>query len=127
MMSEQLTVLPEPPLEFRHQQGVVDPHLGLTLFGPFDADRTSKPVVSYALIGPQDDADAFLQFAELWQLPIPAPRGKSARLWPMFPGFETAFGTRWPDSPTRSLHIDEASLDVDTRHLDPNQIGRAHV
>jgi hypothetical protein len=42
-MSENLTVLDEPRLEFRYGQGMADPHDGLSLFGPYDAGLPSQP------------------------------------------------------------------------------------
>ena len=126
-MSDQVSVLPEPSLEFRHRQGVVDPHMGLTLFGPFDADRASPPAVSYALIGTPEGVESFVLFVDLWQPPIATPHGMDGRLWPMFPGFEAAFGCRWPVKPTRTFHVAESDLDTDTRHLDPNQRAAAVV
>ena len=47
-----LTIIEEPSLEFRYGQRVIDPRVGLSIFGPIDSDLPNHPRnVSYGLVG----------------------------------------------------------------------------
>jgi len=63
-------VLEEPLLEFRHGQHAVDPHRGLSLFGPYDADRNPPGRVRYGVVGTADGIAAFTAFAEAMARPM---------------------------------------------------------
>ena len=64
-----LSILPEPPLEFRHGQGLTDPRNGLALFGPWDADSPSRPGnISYGVIGTAEGIAKFHRFARLLEV-----------------------------------------------------------
>lgn len=63
-------VLEEPLLEFRHGQHAVDPHRGLSLFGPYDADRNPPGRVRYGVVGTADGIAAFTVFAEAMARPM---------------------------------------------------------
>ena len=118
----EVLVLPEPALEFRYGQGLADPHQGLSLFGPFDADDPSHPAsISYGLVGTKEGNEQFRRFAARLRLPIYTDEGLSAQLWPMFPGFEAAFACRWPTTPTRAFQVDGKRLEEDSLDLDPNK------
>lgn len=122
MTEDEAVVFAEPALEFRYGQAVADPHDGLALFGPYDADAPSHPRnMSYALIGTERGVVAFRAWSELVQSAIQAESGLASRLWPTFPGFEAAFGCVWPIEPTRTTELDEAELDFDVRDKDPNK------
>ncbi len=98
-----VTILEEPQLEFRFGQRLVDPHAGLGLFGPFDADLPSGPKgVAYGLVGTPEGIAGFELFSKVLTNPIvscsygePGNEDKEHRLWPPFPGFEAAFVSTW--------------------------------
>src|SRR5690349_16421254 len=94
------TVLDEPELEFRFGQKMTRPHDGLSLFGPYDADSGMSPRgMSYAIIGARAGMESFKEFAKLMRAPVPSPEGKKPAIWPLFPGFDVAFGLDWPEEP----------------------------
>ncbi len=104
-------VLSEPTLEFRYGQRVTRPHDGLSLFGPFDADLGSRPgAVTYSVVGTTEGIDAFSGFARRMCGPVPGPDGKSAALWPEFPGFDLAFGADWPSEPVWKASVERTKL-----------------
>ncbi len=113
--------LEEPSLEFRYRQSLVEPHSGLALFGPYDADQPSHPSsISYGLIGTPQSNTLFAAFAQALQGPIrlnPRP----SLLWPIFPGFEAVFATKFHRTPARFAEIPETELDEATRLADPKQ------
>ncbi len=105
------TVLAEPTLEFRHGQQLTRPHDGSSLFGPFDADIGSRPgAVSYSVIGAPEGIEAFRKFAARLKGPTSGPEGKSASLWPEYPGFDVAYCADWPVAPTWEVSVDRTKL-----------------
>lgn len=121
-MTETLRVLAEPSIEFRYGQHVSDPHDGLSMFGPFDADLPSHPKnISYGLVGSASGTQAFVKWGELIQRAILPEVGLDDRLWPAFPGFEAAFACSWPDQPSRVVTLDETLLVLDSREKDANK------
>jgi hypothetical protein len=113
----QAKILDEPELEFRYGQRITRPHTGLSLFGPFDADTGGNPRgIAYALVGTTEGLASFKTFAALMSSPVPSPVDKKASLWPMFPGFDVAFGLAWPSQPaweeivSRQALLDAASI-----------------
>lgn len=123
-----VTILPEPPLEFRYGQAVEDPHDGLSLFGPVDADSSQHPQsVSYCVIGTPAGLEHFRAFSAEFRRPQYPEPGKSTALWPVFPGFEAAFACEWPAGPTRAFEIDANLLDSESRDLDANKRAAAVV
>ncbi len=124
------TVLDEPLLEFRYGQRVTDPHVGLELFGPCDADDPGRPFgVPYALIGSSPGIEGFRAFADLVRRPVISINVKEdARaslkdrvLWPPFPGAEVAFCIDWPDRPAWTGAIDREALLLAVQHMDPHK------
>ncbi len=104
MKGPDVGLLEEPCLEFRYGQRVTDPHVGLGLFGPFDADQPGRPHgMPYAVIGAEPGVSGFLKFAESVRRPVisceygdPDVLSKNRALWPPFPGIEAAFSIEWP-------------------------------
>jgi hypothetical protein len=102
-MTQSLIVFDEPELEFRYGQRVSDPHDGLSLFGPFDADSASSVGLSCIAIGTGEGLD----LSEEWLSSINKPAilateddtEPNLRLWPPYPGFEAAFSSPWPKTP----------------------------
>ncbi|MGD0390039.1 MAG: hypothetical protein ABSC42_13910 [Tepidisphaeraceae bacterium] len=104
-------VLGEPTLEFRHGQRLTRPNDGLSLFGPYDADLGSRPgAVTYSVVGSPEGIEAFHKFARQLSGPTQGPEGKSAALWPEFPGFDVAFGVEWPAAPAWQAAVDRTKL-----------------
>ena len=127
-MDSAVSVLPEPILEFRHHQGLVDPHDGLAMFGPYDGDLPSEPgSISYGVIGTPAGIAAFGAWSQLMKKAIPTERGLDRRLWPTFPGFEAVFACEWPTQPTWVVDLNEAGLVDASRNLDPNKRAAAVV
>ena len=125
---KEVVVLPEPLLEFRYAQPLEDPHDGLSIFGPYDADQPSHPRnISYGLVGTPSGIDEFGRWAEHLRLPAYPPDGGDRRLWPTFPGFEVAFASIWPESPTWTIAIDNQKLSDASRDMDPNKRASAVV
>lgn len=135
MKALQVSVLPEPELEFKFGQRVSEPHRGLALFGPFDADAPSRPGnLKIAVVGTRDGIKAWNAFAECMAGPILPPVGSELEghgregtrrfLWPTYPGFEAAFGATWSATPARSWSLDEQKLSNAVSDLDPHK--RAH-
>lgn len=121
-MTEHVSVFTEPPLEFRYGQAMADPHDGLAMFGPYDADLASHPKnISYALIGTRAGIDALKAWSRLTQAPVHTDPGMDPRLWPMFPGFEAVFACTWPIDPSRSVELDEQTLTLSCRDRDPSK------
>ncbi len=118
-----LQVLEEPMLEFRYKQKVIDPKVGLAIFGPQDTDSGSHPKnISYGLIGTKvgiELAENF--FKRIQNVIISKMPSENPRLWPPFPGFEAIFNSSLLDKPTRSLEIDNEQLVMASSNLDPNK------
>ena len=121
-MNGDLHIFDEPRLEFRFSQKAVDPHDGLSLFGPYDADAASHPRnISYGVVGTQRGIARFSSWSEAMQTAIYPPAKLDRRLWPAFPGFSAAFDCVWPTAPTRSQSVAEEGLVEDSRNRDPNK------
>ncbi len=128
MILGSISILTEPGLEFRYGQLTQDPHAGLALFGPYDADMPSHPKnIAYGLIGTPDGIAMFKEFAGAITNPVvsqeygdPESKSKSNLLWPPFPGFEAAFASAWRNDPAWSRDVDRESL------LIANQRNEAH-
>jgi hypothetical protein len=109
-MSDSIIFFDEPELEFRYGQRVKDPHDGLALFGPYDADAASRPRLSYVLLGTESGIAQFKAWSKAMLLPaIEAPKA-NFRLWSPYPGFEAAFGTEWSSEPVWVYPIDQEKL-----------------
>lgn len=118
-----LQMLEEPLLEFRYNQKVIDPKVGLTIFGPQDTDSRSHPKnISYGAVGTKvgiEFADNF--FKRIQNVIISKTSSENPRLWPAFPGFQAVFHSYLPDKPTRSFEIDNEQLISASTNLDPNK------
>ena len=130
-MSERplIRLAPEPTLEFRHGQRLVDPHAGLGLFGPYDADSPAHPRgIAYGLIGTPEGIAAFERWSQLMCRPLLAEGDDSAELadrkhhalWPSFPGFESAFDSTWHGRAAWTHTLDREKLLHVARHKDAN-------
>jgi len=115
--------LAEPELQFRYGQKMIDPHAGLELLGPFDADLSSHPLsIPYAVIGTPQGILNFRMWAERMQLAaISIANPENAYLWPPFPGFETTYNCAFEVDPVWTLNIDSGKIDKATLFSDPDK------
>ena len=115
--SPSLLKLDEPPLLFKHRQGVEDPRDGLTLFGPLDE---GKPYgIRAGVIGTADGRRRFRQWVDKIQSFITNDPPRVAR--PAFPGFEAAFQVPWNPEPAVELNVDLAEINRRVHIDDPHQ------
>lgn len=120
--AEQLSILPEPELEFRFKQKLHDPHDGLALYGPYDGDAPSHPKsITYGVLGTSEGIAAFEQWSQAMNQPIIPGRDQDPRLWPPFPGFQAAFWAKWPTLPAWIYEIDGKRLLEACRNRDANK------
>lgn len=118
-MSDAVTILPEPPLEFRFGQALTDPRDGLTAFGPYDQDLATHPAqIAYSVVGAPAGVAAFDSFSSRLRGPILPPDDLDRRLWRPFPGFDATFGCTWPSEPARRSVLVLADLEHAARHRD---------
>ncbi len=122
-MKNELIILPEPELQFGHNQKLVAPHDGLSMFGPYDLGMPEHPTsFSYACIGTQNGLVGFGEFAKAIRgAIINDPLKLNPRLWPIFPGFEAAFHSTFPERPTLSLQLEEKTLVNGSMQNDPHK------
>jgi len=106
--------LGEPLLKFGHGQTAEDPHDGLALFGPAEP-RAQLP--DNIVIGTERGLDAWNQWCEALNHPASCVDPDRHRAWPPFPGYEVAFGARWP-SPIRRYVLDATKLSEASRKTD---------
>ncbi|NQE06168.1 hypothetical protein C5S32_09895 [ANME-1 cluster archaeon GoMg1] len=120
-MSLTYSIFKEPLIEFRHGQALEDPHDGLSLFGPFDADSPSHPKkITYGVISTKEGLTLFEEWSKILNSPqISEP--EKLKLWPPFPGFEAAFTCEWPDKPAWSYVVNEEALINASRHRDRHE------
>src|SRR5262245_50603451 len=128
MMSDQVLILDEPPLEFNLHQHLLDPHDGLMLFGPYGATTDSHPKsLPYGLIGTERGIVAFKNWSETINRAIVLDderdrqgfKRPNAKLWPAYPGFDAVFCAAWPKGPAWQRELSRDTLIEATKPLDP--------
>lgn len=100
--------------EFGHGQTAEDPHDGLALFGPAEA-RQQLP--DNIVLGTASGIEAWKNWCAALNAPASCIDPARHRAWPPFPGFDVAFGAKWP-SPVRSYAIDAEKLSDASRKAD---------
>lgn len=121
-MGKPVIVFNEPDLEFRYGQRVKDPHDGLALFGPFDADQASQPgALTYIVLGAGEGVGRFNLWSAAMNRPYTEVPKSNYRLWPPFPGFEAAFNSKWPGSAVWFYTIDRDVLIESSRLRDSHE------
>lgn len=105
-MSDIFHLLEEPFLEFGSTQTADDPHDGLALFGPAESS-TGMP--NHVAIGTPEGLDLWNLWVEELTSPAACDDAARHRPWPPFPGYEVAFGCRWP-SPIKGYSVDAQEL-----------------
>ncbi|MBN9368575.1 MAG: hypothetical protein J0H59_16295 [Comamonadaceae bacterium] len=113
-MSNTFHFLGEPLLEFGHGQTAEDPHDGLALFGPAEAKQQLPDNI---VLGTASGIEAWKNWCAALNAPASCIDPARHRAWPPFPGFDVAFGAKWP-SPIRSYAIDAAKLSDASRKAD---------
>ena len=118
-----LTIIEEPSLEFRYGQSVIDPRVGLSIFGPIDSDLPSHPRnVSYGLVGTEQGIAKAIKFLNRSNKEIISTEYyKNNRLWIPFPGFQTAFNCQLPIKPTKVFSLNSDQLIYSSNINDPNE------
>lgn len=119
----ELDFIQEPMLEFRFNQKVIDPRVGLSVFGPNDSDLPSHPHnISYGIIGTNEGFEKCIKFIHRVQTEIVSPEYyKKERLWIPFPGFQTAFNSRLPPEPSEVFFVDSYELIQYLSLMDQNE------
>lgn len=113
-MSNTFHFLGEPLLEFGHGQTAEDPHDGLPLFGPAEPrDQLPENIV----IGTARGIEAWKGWCAALNAPAACVDPSRHRAWPPFPGFDVAFGAKWP-LPTRGYAVDAEKLSEASRKTD---------
>ena len=113
-MTDTFHFLGEPLLEFGHGQTAEDPHDGLALFGPAQArDQLQDNIV----IGTPEGIALWKEWCAALNSPAACVDPSRHRAWPPYPGYDVAFGVRWP-SPVRACSLDAALLSEAARKAD---------
>jgi hypothetical protein len=121
-MDDRLMVFEEPRLEFRYGQQMTDPRHGLSLFGPYDTDMTTKSVaLGHIIIGTEGGIGQFRAWAKALNGPITSAPRDNHRLWPPYPGFEAAFALPWPSDAVRIFALDDDQLLTSSRLRDKHE------
>lgn len=105
-MAERFEYLGEPSLVFAHGQRAEDPHDGLALFGAVDAEAG---LPNHVVIGTPLGVARWHGWGEAMNGPAACVDIGRQRPWPPYPGFDVAFGSRWPE-PVRAYTVDAAKL-----------------
>lgn len=125
---EKVLYLDEPLLEFGESQFAVDPRDGLALFGPYSSGKPSHPISpAYMLIGAPEGVAAMQSWSRAMNQAHAAPKTKNTtllklhRLWPPYPGFEAAFGSKWSEQPAAAYSLEREKLLEASRRKDPHE------
>lgn len=113
-MPDRFYFLEEPELCFGYGQVADDPRDGLALFGPADVSRSLPPHIA---IGTSAGLQLWDDWVRAMNLPAACEDVNRHRPWPPYPGFDVAFGTRWPQ-PLRRYELDADVLSRDARMSD---------
>jgi hypothetical protein len=125
---DELTILNEPTLQFAGGHNAIDPHDGLTLFGPYDMDEPTHPQSpTYIVLGTPEGIALFKKWSILMNKASFMPEKDKHRLWPPFPGFEVAFGSKWNDNPAWTGTIDRNDLIKASKKKDQHERSYAVV
>lgn len=114
-MTEQLILLDEPELEFGEGQTTLDPHDGLSLFGCFGSATQDRS--THVVVGTEVGLTLWEKWRHRMNRPAACKDHSRLRAWPVFPGFDVAFGSPWP-LPVKSYAVDVQRLDVAARRSD---------
>lgn len=116
-MSDTFHLLPEPLLQFGSAQEAGDPHDGLALFGPAEP-RDALP--DHVVIGRPEGLQLWSGWVEALNSPAACEEESRHRPWPPYPGYDVAFGCRWP-APAKEYAIDAHAVDQAARKADRHE------
>jgi len=118
-----IEILPEPVLNFRYGQAMIDPRDGLSIFGPYDTDFPSHPSnIVYGIIGGKQGLEKFARFTHLITSPVLTDMSKyDYKNWPHFPGFEAAYHSQFPDAPSFVHELNEKTLLDEAKDYDAHK------
>ena len=116
-MTDRFHFLGEPSLQFGFDQTAEDPHDGLALFGPAEP-RSQLP--DNIVIGTPDGIELWKEWCKALNAPAACMDPTRHRAWPPFPGYDVAFGAKWP-SPIRTYAIDATALSDASRKGDRHE------
>ena len=106
-MSDKFHLLSEPMLQFGKDQVADDPHDGLALFGPAES-KSSLP--DHVVIGTEQGIRLWENWCKHLNSPAACEDVARQRPWPPFPGYDVAFGCKWPE-PLKEYVLDSTDLD----------------
>lgn len=119
---DSVTILSEPTLQFAGGHNAADPHDGLTLFGPYGLDEPTHPQSpNYIVLGAPEGISLFQKWAGMMNRASFMPQSEKHRLWPPFPGFEVAYGSKWNIKPAWTGEIDREKLIIASRKSDQHE------
>jgi hypothetical protein len=113
-MTDLFHFLGEPLLQFGYGQTAEDPHDGLALFGPAES-RSQMP--DNIVIGTGQGIELWKNWCETLNAPVACIDPSRHRAWPPYPGFDVAFGAKWPN-PIRSFLVNAELLSDASRKAD---------
>ncbi len=108
MSNRILTQLPEPLLGFGFGQQMEHPKDGLFLFGPL-ADNANPAEMRIGIVGTPEGIACFHEWAKRIRGHIPSANDKAAH-HASWPGFQAAFGTKWPEAALVELTVNANEL-----------------
>jgi hypothetical protein len=119
----ELNIIDEPDLEFRYEQKVTDPRVGLSVFGPYDTEQPTHPYnISYGMIGTDNGLRLGKEFFQKIQHEIVSPLYfKNERLWIPFPGFQSAFNSVLSNEASKKYRLDSNELENFVQLRDQNK------
>ena len=113
-MTDTFHFLGEPLLQFGHEQTAEDPHDGLALFGPAES---REAMLDHIVMGTGEGVALWKEWCASLNAPAACVDPARHRAWPPFPGFDVAFGAKWPQ-PLRSYVIEARKLSEASRKAD---------
>ena len=119
MTNSRLQHIEEPRLGFRHGQELEYSKDGLFLFGPLD-DKANPAEMRIGIIGTSDGLNCFCEWAESIRRYIP-PKDPDKPHHAGWPGFQAAFGTRWPKEPLVQLTVSKDDIHEAIRITDRHE------
>lgn len=108
MTALRLEYLPEPLLEFAHTQCEEHPKDGLFLYGPTQS-QVGGSTLKFGVVGTIAGLKLFKDWGEMITGYIP-PYKEDVAHHSAFPGFEAAFGMKWPDNPAAQVTISDKDV-----------------
>jgi hypothetical protein len=103
-----LHYIEEPMLAFGYGQTMAYPKDGLMLFGPL-SDSRGPAAIRVGVVGRQEGLSRYRRWVTVINGYIPAHKEEAVH-HTSYPGFETIFGCRWPESPICELTIPDDAI-----------------